>query len=111
MQRITRIGVLSLAKIMCLVGLFGGLLIGIPYGLMLMLVGAGIGASAEQGGAGITVFGVGGGLVVMIALPLAYAALSFIVGLIYGLIINVVLGMAGGLELRIESPRYLEPAK
>ena len=103
MQRVTRIGVLSFAKVMGLVGLFAGLLIAIPYGLILMLLGAGIGANAEQGGAGIAAFGIGGGLVTMIALPLIYAALSFVIGLIYGLILNVVLHLAGGLELRIES--------
>ena len=111
MQRLTRVGVLSLAKILGLVGLFGGLLIGIPYGLMLMLLGAGIGASAEEGGAGIAALGVSGGFLVMIAMPLVYAGLSFIVGLVYGLLINVVLSLAGGLELRIEAPRYSEPAK
>ncbi|MBC8354300.1 MAG: hypothetical protein H8E66_20085 [Planctomycetes bacterium] len=111
MQRITQIGILSFAKIMGLIGFFGGLLIGIPYGLMLMILGAGIGANAEQGGAGVTVFGVGGGLVMMFALPLVYAALSFLVGLIYGLIINLVLHLSGGLQLRIEAPRYAEAIK
>lgn len=111
MQRLTRVGVLSLAKIMALAGFFASLLVSIPYGLMLMAVGAGIGANAEQGGAGIAAFGVGGGLLVMIGLPFVYAALSFLVGLIYGLIINVVLHMAGGLELRIEAPRHAGPTK
>ena len=111
MQRITRVGVLSFAKIMGLVGLFAGFLIGIPYGLMVMLLGAGIGAGAEQGGAGIAALGVGGGLVLMIVLPFVYAALCFLVGLIYGLVINLVLHLAGGLELRIEAPRHLGPTK
>ena len=34
--------------------------------------------------------------------PIMYGMLSFIVGLIYGLVINLVLKMAGGLELNIE---------
>ena len=111
MQRLTRIGVLSFAKIMALVGLFCALLISIPYGLMVMRLGAGVGFSAEQGGAGIAAFGVGGGLVLMIALPLVYAVLSFLVGLIYALLINLVLHLAGGLELRIEASRVPGMAK
>ena len=111
MQRVTRIGVFSFAKIMALVGLFCALLISIPYGLMVMLVGAGVGVGAEQGGAVIATLGVGGGLVLMIALPLIYAAFSFIGGLIYALLINFVLHLAGGLEVRIESPRVPGMAK
>jgi hypothetical protein len=106
MQRVTKIGVLSFAKILGLMGLFVGLLIGIPYGLIVMLVGAGVGANAEQGGAGIALFGVGGGLIVMIALPLVYAGASFLAGLIHGLIINLVLHLAGGFELRIEAAKH-----
>ncbi len=105
MQRLTRVGVFSFAKIMGLVGFFAGFLISIPYGLMVMVLGAGAGAHAEQGGAGLAALGVGGGLVIMIGVPIAYAGLSWFVGLIYGLIINVVLHMAGGLELRIEATR------
>jgi len=37
----------------------------------------------------------------MVGTPIMYGLMSFIMGLIYGLIINVVLAMAGGLELEI----------
>lgn len=100
MQRLKRIGIFSLAKIMSLLGLFAGLIAGVVYGLFVMALGAG--ASAEQGGPELLVFGIGGGLITMILVPFAYAVAGFVAGLIYGLIINIVLHLSGGLEVRIE---------
>jgi hypothetical protein len=106
MQRLKKIGVFSLAKIMSLLGLLVGLVAGVVYGLFVMLLGAGAGASAERGGSQLLAFGIGGGLITMILVPLVYAAAGFLAGLVYGLIINFVLYLSGGLELRIESPGH-----
>ena len=46
MQKITQVGVLSLAKVMGMSGVLIGLLIGIPWGgflILMALVGAGVG--------------------------------------------------------------------
>ena len=102
MHRILSIGVLSLGKVMGIVGLFFGLLIGIPYGLILMLVGVASGASGRDGpSAGLAAFGILGGLVVMVLAPLMYGAFMFVGGLIYALVLNVAFKLAGGLELEI----------
>lgn len=111
MQRLKQIGIFSLAKIMSLIGFLAGLVAGVVYGLFVMMLGAGAGAGTEQGGPELFIFGVGGGLVTMILVPLVYGAVGFIAGLIYGVIINIVLHLSGGLELRIESPGHLGPAK
>jgi len=101
MQKITKIGVVSLAKIMGMSGLIFGLIAGVIYGGILILMGI-IGASSGQDeAAGFAIAGIGGGLAMMIVVPIAYGVMSFVVGLIYGLIINVVLALAGGLELEI----------
>jgi len=102
-QKITKIGVVSLAKIMGMSGLIFGLIAGVVYGGILILMGI-IGASGGQGeNTGFALAGIGVGLAMMIFVPVAYGIMSFIVGLIYGLIINVVLAFAGGLELEIRS--------
>ena len=49
MQRLTHIGILSFAKIVSLIGFVVGLVAGVIYGLAVMLLGVGVGASAEQG--------------------------------------------------------------
>lgn len=103
MQRITKIGVVSLAKIMGMSGLIFGLIAGVIYGGILILMGI-IGASGGQDeAAGFALVGIGGGLAVMIMVPIAYGIMSFLIGLIYGLIINLVLALSGGLELEIRN--------
>jgi hypothetical protein len=111
MQRLTHIGVFSLGKVMGVCGLFIGLLVGIGYGLIFMLIGAAGGASGEDGAASFAVLGIGGGLFAMAVVPLIYGVVSFIAGVIYGLIINVALYLSGGIELRIEPPRQFSAVK
>lgn len=102
MQKITQVGVISFAKVSGMSGVLIGLIVGVIYGGILILMGLiGVGAGGQQG-AGIAAFGIGGGLAIMIAAPIAYGVFSFVFGLIYALIINVVLKMAGGLELEIQ---------
>lgn len=107
MHTITQIGVVSLAKVMGMSGLLMGLIVSVPWGLIVILfslVGGAAGGTAEAAGMGA--MGVGGGLMVMIGVPIFYGVMSFIFGLIYGLIINLVLKMAGGLELELQAPKY-----
>ncbi len=100
MQRLTQLGVVSFGKFLGLVGLCAGILVGIPYGLFVIVLSVMAGFAAEEGG--VAAFGVVGGIALMIFLPLFYAVVSFIGGLIYALIINFVLSMIGGLEMRFE---------
>jgi len=95
MQVIKQIGVLSLAKILAVSGLLVGLIVSVPMGLFMMLMGAlgGAAASGEEASSagGMVAGGIGGGLFVMVAIPI-----------FYGLVINLVFSIAGGLEVRIE---------
>jgi len=112
LQVIKRIGVISLAKIMGATGLLIGLLVGVPTGLFMLVMslvgGAAVAASGDEAtteglvGAGA---GVGMALFMMIGIPLMYGAMSFLCGLIYGLIVNLVFSMAGGLEVEIENQK------
>lgn len=101
--RINKLGVWSVMKMYGIIGLIVGLLIGIPYGLfviVLSLMGArGIGGDQALaiGGGGIVV-----GIVVMIAVPVAYAVFGLIGGAIGALIYNVFAMMVGGIEVEVE---------
>ncbi|MEM7306091.1 MAG: hypothetical protein AAF682_05440 [Planctomycetota bacterium] len=100
MHRITQVGVLSLGKIMGAAGALLGVVLGLLYGIIFGIVGAvGLADGAEEGGV-MLVAGAG----MCIGVPLAYGALSFLFGLLYGVILNLVFGFVGGLELRIEAP-------
>jgi len=109
MHVLERIGVISLAKIMGMSGLAIGLLIGLVYGGFIMIVGAGAAgavASGEAPDAGpLAVLGIGGGLAMIIFIPLMYGALSFVTGLVYGFVLNVMLRIGGGLELELRKTR------
>jgi hypothetical protein len=112
LQVIKRIGVLSLAKILGAMGLLIGLLVGVPMGLFMLLMslvgGAAAVSSGDEAATGGMIgagAGVGMALFMMVGVPLTYGAMSFLFGLIYGLIINLVFSMAGGLELEIENQK------
>jgi len=90
MRRITGLGVVSFAKLMGFCGVIIGLIIGLIYGGLIILVGGF--AGGEMGLAGI-------GIVVV---PIVYGVMSFIGGLIYGAVLNFALSKTGGLEIRIE---------
>ncbi|MBP89706.1 MAG: hypothetical protein CMJ64_23875 [Planctomycetaceae bacterium] len=100
MQRLTNVGIFSFAKVMGITGFLLGLIGGLFYGSGLMLFGATVGAAAEDG-VGLALVGVGGGLFVMVVLPFLVALAYFVLGLLHAVIINIVLYLAGGLELRI----------
>ncbi len=101
--RIKKLGVLSLAKMYAIMGLILGLIIGVPYGLMIIvfsLIGAG-GAGGDAafaiGGGGIVV-----GIVLMVAIPIAYSLMLAVGGAIGALIYNLFAAMVGGIEVEVE---------
>ena len=104
MQKVTGIGVYSLAKVQGLMGAIIGLsaaLFNIGLTLLLTTIGAGMGG----GGVGMELAGIGmvGAIVMIIVLPILLGVSQFIVSLFVGAILNVALKKAGGVELRIES--------
>jgi hypothetical protein len=96
---ISKIGVLSLGKMMGVTYALLGLLVGGVFALI-SLAGAGIASASDEGAVPAFVsamFGVGA----VIVLPIFYGVMGFISGLIGALIYNVVSGMIGGVELDV----------
>jgi hypothetical protein len=101
-KRIRSFGVLSFGKYLAVFYAFMGLVIGIIYGGIMMLLGA-IGAASGGEDAGpLAAFGIGGGIAAVIFGPIFYGLLGFIFGVIATALANVALKMSGGLEIEIE---------
>ncbi len=102
-MQVRRVGVLSYAKMMAVTMAAFGLIFGVIYGLIFMVVGGAImaGGGRDAGGAGVGSFAIG--LIMMVAIPVFYGILGFIVGLISGLVYNIASGIVGGLELELEN--------
>lgn len=95
-QQISRIGVLSLAKMMGVLYAFLGLVIGGFISLFSML-GASIAASQNEGSPLGFLFGVAA----IVVAPIFYGCLGFIGGLIMAPIYNVAAKIAGGIEVEL----------
>ncbi len=96
MQSVTRIGVLSLAKMLAVTYAFLGLFIGGVISLF-ALMGAALGRASggDSGGVGAMLFGVGA----VIVLPIFYGCLGFVGGLIMAPLYNLVAKVVGGIEV------------
>jgi len=103
MQRITYVGVVSLAKITGLITMIMGTAISLIYGLMfLAMIALGMGANAGRGMPGSMELGV---IVIamMVMVPFLYGLLGFAMGAFYALVLNFVFRFTGGLEVRIRA--------
>lgn len=102
--RIRKLGVMSVAKMYCVMMFVISLIIAIPYGLFIIVfslagaAGAGGDSALALGGGGIVV-----GIMVMIGLPILYAIMGFVGGAIAALLYNVFAGFVGGIEIEVES--------
>jgi hypothetical protein len=101
--QIKRMGVFSCAKIYSITLAAMGLIVGVIYGLIFMVVGGAMmaGGGRESGMAGGSSIVIG--LVMMIVIPVFYGVIGFVGGLIGGLVYNVAAGIVGGLELELEN--------
>jgi hypothetical protein len=101
--QIKRMGVLSCAKIYSITLAAMGLIIGVIYGLIFMVVGGAMmaGGGRDAGPAGVSSLVIG--LVMMIAIPIFYGIIGFVAGIIGALVYNVAAGVVGGLEIEIEN--------
>jgi hypothetical protein len=97
---ISKIGVLSLGKMMGVTYALLGLLIGGCIALV-SLAGAGFASAAGSDEAAPAIFGAMFGVGAVVLAPLLYGVMGFIGGLITALIYNVVAGMIGGVELDV----------
>ncbi len=98
-MQIKRVGVLSYAKISGVVMTGIALVVAIPLGLIMMIVGA---AALSESGAAAGI-GIGMGLAYMLILPVMYGVIGFIFGAVGALIYNVAAGFVGGIELELEN--------
>ena len=89
MQKVKKIGVLSLAKILGLLYAIFGLIIGALFALFPL-----IGFSADETGAFF-------GTASIILFPILYGIMGFIGGLITAFFYNLIAGKIGGLEVEI----------
>jgi hypothetical protein len=109
--QIKRVGVLSLAKIYAVTMAAFGVIIGVIYGLIFMVVGGAMmaGGGRNSGSAGASSLVIG--LVMMVAIPVIYGVIGFIAGALGGVIYNVASGSVGGIELELENMDggYSEP--
>ncbi|MGQ0541667.1 MAG: hypothetical protein ACT4O9_07445 [Blastocatellia bacterium] len=102
--RIKKLGILSVAKIYAVMSFVISLLIAIPYGLVIIIISltGAAGANREMallaGGGGIIA-----GIAVMIILPIMYAIIGFIAGVIGALVYNIFAGIVGGIEIEVEN--------
>ena len=105
--RIRKLGIISVAKIYAVMMFVMSLLIAIPYGLFVIVISlvGGVGAGSESAMGGLMVGGGGVviGLLLMIGIPIFYAALGFIGGIIGALVYNILSGIVGGIEIDVEN--------
>lgn len=100
---IRRFGVFSVAKMYGLLMFIFGLIFGVLYGLFFIIFGAamsamGGGGDATAGGASSVVIGI----VMMIAIPVMYGFIGFVMGAIGALVYNALAGMIGGVKFDLE---------
>jgi len=92
---ITKVGVLSVAKIGAVLYAGIGLLIGTLLSLISMI---GIGAMGDNAGFLAPLFG----MAAIVVAPICYGILGFIVTLISAAIFNVAAGITGGVEIEVK---------
>lgn len=108
MQRIMRIGPLSLAKIQGVMFLVIGLIFGVLYGVIMGVAGAVTMAAGEEEGAMFLILGA----VSLFGFPILYAVMGFLMGALMAWAYNLAARHIGGLEvvLTAEEPPAASPA-
>jgi hypothetical protein len=102
-KEIKKIGVLSAGKVIGVLYLALGIIIGVPLACVALFfssIFASSGIDTDTAGA-FLVSGVGGAAVYGICVPIIYGVTGFIGGAIMALIYNIVAGFMGGIELEL----------
>lgn len=100
--KLTRMGVLSVAKVYGIISAIFGLLIGAMFTLMSLFGGAMV-ALAGEGGGGFAALLFGG--MAIIIMPIFYGIMGFVGGAISAWIYNLAAGWIGGVELELDIDR------
>jgi hypothetical protein len=101
MKTLKRIDILSFAKFQTVMMAMIGVLAGVMIAFFGFILQAFAGRFVEDG-AGLANFGMGLGLAALVILPLFYAALGFVVGIIGGALFNLVSKISGGIKIELE---------
>jgi hypothetical protein len=99
---IKSVGVLSIAKIAAVVYAGLGLLGGIIFACF-ALVGAGITSAMQQNAQLPPVFSLVFGVGAIVAMPIIYGVMGFILGAISAWLFNIAAGIAGGVNIQVET--------
>jgi hypothetical protein len=94
-QYINKVGVFSFGKILAAIYGIIGLIVGAFMSLLTLATGI------RMGGAGFDV-GLMSGFGAMITIPIIYAMIGYVGGVILAVVFNGVTGLVGGLEIDIE---------
>lgn len=101
MKTLKRIDVLSLAKFQTVLMALMGLLVGVFVAFFGFLFQAFAGRFVE-GGEALPALGAGLGVAALFILPIVYAVIGFIAGLIGGALFNLVAAITGGIKVQLE---------
>jgi hypothetical protein len=94
-----RVGVLSAGKVFGVMGLVIGLFLG---GLIALFTTLGVAIEAQQQGGNQEIPAVFAGVGAIVFLPIFYGIFSFITGIIYAALYNLIAHVVGGFELHFE---------
>jgi hypothetical protein len=102
MKTLKKIDVMSFAKFQTILMAMIGLLVGVMVAFFGFIFQAFAGRFIEEGAYDFGMFGMGMGLAALFILPLIYAAMGFIVGVIGGALFNLVCKISGGIKVELE---------
>ncbi|MBW6442306.1 DUF3566 domain-containing protein [Patescibacteria group bacterium] len=108
MKKVKKIGVLSLGKFQAILGALVGLLLGIIYIIFFFLLSSGVSTALDSSSSTMNIAGLlnfGKGLAILfglIILPLIFAGINFVNGIISALVYNLIARLVGGIEMDLE---------
>lgn len=102
MKTLKKIDIMSFAKFQTVLMAMIGLLVGVMVAFFGFIFQAFAARLAEEGASDFGMFGMGMGLAALFILPLIYAAMGFIAGVIGGALFNLVCKITGGIKVELE---------
>lgn len=101
MKTLKKIDIMSFAKFQTILMAMIGVLVGVMIAFFGFIFQAFAGRFVEDG-ASLDSFGMGLGMAALFILPLVYAVMGFIVGVIGGALFNLVCKISGGIKVELE---------
>ena len=102
MKTLKRIDIMSFAKFQTILMAMIGVLVGVMVAFFGFIFQAFAGRFIEAGVSDFGMFGMGLGMAALFILPLVYAVMGFIVGVIGGALFNLVCKISGGIKVELE---------